>query len=318
MAAPIVHRWSKPSTILLATEFPVNEKAFAFALAEAAEFGSDLVLFHAYDDSAPPAPGTSLTPVSNCTRTRVEKLHFEPLLQRACNLGVPCKIVVRPGLPAEQILTFLRKRKIDRIIMGVHTPGPIGKLLVGSVAEDVLRSATVPVNTVGPEVVESAYRHFATRVVLCAVGMQLSDGVVANFAANLAATHKATLILQQVIPPQEAVEFLAGRNICQIEAALSAMVPLRLRRKLVVQTRVVLGDPIEELLYQGRSQHANLIVLGAQGASRFAAITRACIIYKVLAYAPCPVMTLSPIVLAEHCAGDDRLRSSGLSLAGVF
>jgi nucleotide-binding universal stress UspA family protein len=148
--------------------------------------------------------------------------------------------------------------------------------------------------------------------------MQLSDGVVANFAANLAATHKATLILQQVIPPQEAVEFLAGRNICQIEAALSAMVPLRLRRKLVVQTRVVLGDPIEELLYQGRSQHANLIVLGAQGASRFAAITRACIIYKVLAYAPCPVMTLSPIVLAEHCAGDDRLRSSGLSLAGVF
>jgi nucleotide-binding universal stress UspA family protein len=186
------------------------------------------------------------------------------------------------------------------------------------VAEDVLRSATVPVNTVGPEMFESAYRHFAVRVVLCAVGMQLSDRVVANFAANLAATHKATLILQQVIPPQEGAELLAGRTIGQIEAELASMVPDTLRRKLVVRTRAVLGDPIEELLYQGRAQHASLIVLGAQGASHFAAVTRACIIYKILAYAPCPVMTLSPIVLAEHCAEDDRLRSSGLSLAGVF
>jgi nucleotide-binding universal stress UspA family protein len=318
MEHPIEHRWSKPSTILLASEFPANEKAFAFALAEAAEFGSDLVLFHAYDNLAPPAPGSSAPPGGNYSRAMLEKQHFEPLLQRARKVGVPCKVVLRPGLPAAQILAFLHKRKIDRVIMGVHTPGPIGKLLVGSVAEDVLRSATVPVNTVGPEVLESAYRHFATRVVLCAVGMQQSDRVVASFAANLAATHKATLILQQVIPPQEAAEFLAGRTIGQIEAELSSMVPLRLRRKLVVRTRAVLGDPIEELLYQGRSQHANLIVLGAQGASRFAAITRACIIYKVLAYAPCPVMTLSPIVLAEHCVGEDRRCSSGLSLAGVF
>jgi nucleotide-binding universal stress UspA family protein len=52
---------------------------------------------------------------------------------------------------------------------------------------------------------------------------------------------------------------------------------------------VALGDPTEEILYQGRAQQANLIVLGAQGASRFAAMTRSGIVYKVLAYAQCPV-----------------------------
>ena len=31
--------WSKPSTIVFASEIPANEKAFAFALAQAAEFG---------------------------------------------------------------------------------------------------------------------------------------------------------------------------------------------------------------------------------------------------------------------------------------
>ena len=36
--------WSRPAAILFATEIPVNEKAFGFALAEAAESGAELIL----------------------------------------------------------------------------------------------------------------------------------------------------------------------------------------------------------------------------------------------------------------------------------
>ncbi len=78
---------------------------------------------------------------------------------------------MRPGLPADQILAFTREREIDRIVMGTHSPGPIGKLLVGSVAEAVLRTASVPVYIVGPEVVDGSYRNFATRTILCAVSL---------------------------------------------------------------------------------------------------------------------------------------------------
>jgi uncharacterized protein YjbJ (UPF0337 family) len=60
--------------------------------------------------------------------------------------------------------------------------------------------------------------------------------------------------------------------------------------KIAVQAIVVPGDPTEELLYQGRAQQADLIVLGAQGASAFAAITRHGVVYKVLAHAHCPVI----------------------------
>lgn len=79
-----------------------------------------------------------------------------------------------------------------------------------------------------------------------------------------------------------------------------------MKHKVNVRTRVAFGDPTEELLYQGRTQQANLIVLGAHGASHFAAITRAATVYKVLAYAHCPVITLSPIVLAECSAKESR------------
>jgi hypothetical protein len=49
MATVLKPGWSKPSTILFASEIPANEKAFAFALAQAVEFGAELILFHAYD-----------------------------------------------------------------------------------------------------------------------------------------------------------------------------------------------------------------------------------------------------------------------------
>ena len=81
------------------------------------------------------------------------------------------------------------------------------------------------------------------------------------------------------------------------------MIPARLHAKVAVRTRVVLGDPTEELLDQGRILRASLIVMGAQGASHFAAVSRAGVVYKVLAYSRCPVLTLSPVVLAGSGIG---------------
>ena len=233
-------------------------------------------------------------------------------------MGLRCEVVVRPGLAADQIRIFAREREIDRIVMGTHSPGPIGKLLVGSVAEAVLRTATVPVCIVGPDVVDGSYRNFATKTILCALSMLDTSFVVASFAANLAAQHSSRLILQHVIKPQERREILAERSIKQIEGELLGMVPVELREKVETQAIVMPGDPTEELLYQSRAQQADLIVLGAQGASAFAAITRHGVVYKVLAHAQCPVMTLSPTVLSLNGATGERISSVETFLAGVF
>jgi len=319
MAAVIKPGWSKPSTILFASEIPANEKAFAFALAQASEFGADLILFHAYDTLVVAASETSgIRYYDYAAAARTEIQHLQPLAERVKAAGIRCEIVVRPGLAADQVLAFLREREIDRVVMGTHSPGPIGKLLVGSVAEAVLRSARVPVYIVGPDVVDGAYRKFATRTILCAVSLQEASHVVAAFASELAAQHSARLILQHVIRPQEKAEVLATRTIEQIEASLNSLIPTEFHGKIAVQTIVVPGDPTEELLYQCRAQQADLIVLGAQGASAFAAVTRHGIVYKVLAHSHCPVITLSPVVLAECGAKTDKPRPSEAYLAGVF
>jgi nucleotide-binding universal stress UspA family protein len=319
MAAVIKPGWSKPSTLLFASEIPANEKAFAFALAQAVEFGADFILFHAYDTLVVAASETSgIRYCDHAAAARAEVRDLEPLAQRVRDADLRCEIVVRQGLPADQILSFSRERAIDRIVMGTHSPGPIGKLLVGSVAEAVLRTAEVPVFIVGPDVVDGAYRNFGTRNILCAVSLQETSSMVAAFAANLAAQHGARLILQHVISPHERLNVLADRSVEQIESRLHSLIPLELQGKVPVQTLVVPGDPTEELLYQAQSQLVDLIVLGAQGASAFAAITRHGVVYKVLAHAHCPVITLSPVVLRQYGVRTAKHASAEAFMAGVF
>lgn len=319
MAAALKPGWSKPSTILFASEIPANETALNYAVAQAKEFGANLILFHAYDTLVVAASETSgIRYYDYAAAARAEVHHLEPLANRIREAGVRCETVVRPGLAADQILAFLKEHEVDRIVMGTHSPGPIGKLLVGSVAEAVLRSANVPVYLIGPAAVDGAYRNYATRTILCAASLHQTTPVVARLAAEMAVRHNARLVLQHIIQPQERSDVLAGRSIEEIEADVLALIPPEVKEKITVQTIVVPGDPTEELLYQAKAQQADLIVMGAQGASAFAAIARQGVVYKVLAHSLCPVMTLSPPVLAACGVVYDKEHPAEVFIAGVF
>jgi nucleotide-binding universal stress UspA family protein len=319
MAAAMTPGWSKPSTVLFASEIPANGKALSFAVAQAREFGSNLILFHACDAMAAMASETSgIGYYESAAAVQAEIQYLEPLAEKIRKQGVSCKIVVRPGLAADQILAFLREQRIDRVVMATHSPGPIGKLLVGSVAEAVLRTARIPVFIVGPDAVDGRYRNYDTSTILCALSLNETSETVAAFAADLALQHDARLVLQHVIRPQERAEILAGRTTEDLEEEMLSMIPDRVQRQISVRAIAVPGDPTEELLYQARAQQADLIVMGAHGASAFAAIARSGVVYKVLAHAHCPVITLSPTLLADCGVTHVRSRRAEVFLAGVF
>jgi nucleotide-binding universal stress UspA family protein len=319
MAATMKPGWSKPSTILFASEIPANEKALSFAVAQAREFGANLIIFHAYDTLIMAASETSgLRYYDYAAAARAELDKLEPYAVNIRAQGIRCEIIARPGLPADQILNLLGEQQIDRIVMGTHSPGPISKLLVGSVAEAVVRTSCVPVYVVGPDVLDGRYRNYRTSTILCAVSMNEASEMVTALAADLAVQHSARLILQHVIKPQERAEILGARTVADLESDLLGLVPSRVRNEIRVQTIVVPGDPTEELLYQARAQQADLLVLGAQGASPFAAVARQGVVYKVLAHSHCPVITLSPAMLADCGVRILREHRAEVFLAGVF
>lgn len=306
--------WSKPSTILLATELPACDTNCTLALAQAKEHAADLLVLHvcSLPDEFSSEPGRARA------IHRSSRHCLEPLIQRAQGLGIHCKAVVRQGTPVDEILQFIREKKVDRLVMGVHTPGPVGKLLVGSVAEAVMRRAELPVTIAGPYLKGNACRDFLTRTILCSVSSHRCCEAVIRFAAELAAQHSARLILQRVIAPQEKKVELGSHTLEEIGEELIYRVPPELRSKVRIETMVVFGDPTEELLYQSRVLPANLIVMGAHEATHFAAESNTGMVYKVVAYAPCPVITLSPVILASIGPVSETYRSTVNGyLAGV-
>jgi universal stress protein A len=67
---------------------------------------------------------------------------------RALEGGITIETAVEGGVPAEVILERARSGAFDLVVMGTHGRTRLQRLLVGSVAEAVIRDAPCPVVTV--------------------------------------------------------------------------------------------------------------------------------------------------------------------------
>ncbi|WP_058186475.1 universal stress protein [Terracidiphilus gabretensis] len=310
-------QWTRPATILFAATIPVNEKAFRFALAEGAEHKACLILFNAYDTMMASTVQASGIVYYDFDGARLEaKRSLEPLAERARRGGVPCRVEVRSGLPVDEILSFAREFAVDRIVMGTRSPGTLGKLFVGSVAEEVLRKSPVPVSVIGPNAVDGAHRHYAIRRILCGVSHLTPSSPVVTFAAKLAQQHKARLTLMHVIPEQTHTTVSIETEV-ETEHELLTMIPPGMT-DLDAEAMATSGDPANEILYRARSPLVDLIVLSAHDASMLESVSRNGVVYKVIAGAECPVLTLSPAILALPGVCKEQPEPTETYLAGVF
>jgi nucleotide-binding universal stress UspA family protein len=111
-----------------------------------------------------PIPAMAIEGTTNFTSgDNVEMRHYDaeeylaPLAARLRGQGVAATCQVRRGRPAEQILAVARESHADLIAMATHGRTGFGRLLFGSVAEEVLRRASVPVFMIRqPDAVDEA------------------------------------------------------------------------------------------------------------------------------------------------------------------
>ena len=78
-------------------------------------------------------------------RRRGAEEYLAPIAAALRARGVNVALDVRRGRPPEEILAAVQERGADLIAMATHGRTGLGRLLFGSVAEAVLRHATVPV-----------------------------------------------------------------------------------------------------------------------------------------------------------------------------
>jgi nucleotide-binding universal stress UspA family protein len=289
-------RWSNPRVILVATDLSELDRLMPYALEQAAETAARLVIMHVLASSAAISLDAAGLPYFDTIG--VVEFAEKALLEwsrRAQLKGVMCEAVVREGNATQQIAAAIRQFDADRIVMGTRSRSKIGKLLIGSVAEQVLRSVNIPVMTVGPEAHLPEEVGGLNRVVLHATSLRETSRPSAALACSIAASQKARLILLHVMPPAEemmrrglptGIDSLAMHELRKLAAEVGA------GGCPSAQPVVIHGNPVIEILSESVERRASLIVLGATHRPALDNITRDRIVYRVLAHARCPVLTL--------------------------
>jgi nucleotide-binding universal stress UspA family protein len=142
-------------TILVPTDFSeASESAVKYGKALAEAFGSSLHLVHVMEDLLAHAWAAEVYVASMPSlRDEIEKEATERIGamltdQERQQLRVTTAIIA--GNPFLEIIRYARAHEVDLIVLGTHGRGPVAHMLLGSVAEKVVRKAPCPVLTVRP------------------------------------------------------------------------------------------------------------------------------------------------------------------------
>ena len=295
MQDPGALRWTHPETILVATDLSDLDHLMPFAIEQAGNTGARIILLHVLSTtSAFTADAAGMPYYDTAGALEIAEQMMHPWCEVAARRGIRCQSLAREGHPTQQIAAAARQFHADRVLLGTRSRGKLGRLLIGSVAEQVPRSVYLPVITVGPEAHLPVDRG-GERVVLHATTLRETSRPSAALACQVAAAQKAKLILLHVLPPISEME----RKGLPTGMHSSAMLELRI---LAAQTGadccsaiepvVAHGNPSIEILALAAERRASLIVLGATHRPALEILTRDHTVHRVLAHARCPVLTL--------------------------
>lgn len=135
--------------ILVPSDFSrESEKSLDYAVMTAKKFGAKIHLFHAIE----PFPYTTTDAFMVVDNSEALRKIAETLIKTTAALikkrGVAVTSSLSVGSPAREIIIKADREKADMIIMGTHGRTGMEHVLLGSVAEKVIRLAKCPVLTI--------------------------------------------------------------------------------------------------------------------------------------------------------------------------
>jgi nucleotide-binding universal stress UspA family protein len=135
---------SFPKTLLVPTDFGgAAEVALDYAVELAGTFGAEIVLLHAFETPAGGFRDASLGGDADLDRRILDGLNG--LIATRRGAVVPIRSCLERGDPWRAILDVAERERADLIVMGTHGRRGLPHALLGSVAEKVVRTSSIPV-----------------------------------------------------------------------------------------------------------------------------------------------------------------------------
>jgi len=276
--------------ILFPTDFSqTSSVALPFALTLARIYGSTLLMTHV----VPPEPHRQVV----ADRLPIQDDHVWCDAQQKLNAwtkdpslaDTPCKAILDQGDLAKVIPQIIREQQVDLVVLGAHGRRGVSKLVLGSSAEKIYRSAPCPVLTVGPKVQAGDWK---LRRILCPVDLAEDPESSLHYALSLAEENQAEFIVLQAVPM---VPWQHRATVeVRMRGRLEALIPASARDWCMPQFLVRWEHAADAILLAAADREVDMIVMGVRQA-RAAGLSAHLpwpVASEVVSRALCPVLTV--------------------------
>jgi nucleotide-binding universal stress UspA family protein len=219
--------------------------------------------------------------------------------------GVPVEILLDEALNvAQAVEERAHSLSADLITLGTHGRSGFQRLVLGSVAERVLRAARCPVMTVpAGEPVTTPRSPTALQRIICPIDFSPASSRAIEYAASLASQADARLTVMHVIElPMDPVDTAPPdfhdyrqRVVARTRERMAETVTERIRQTCEIDELFLVGRAYKEILRVAQDQFADLIVMGVQGRGAVDLMFFGSTTNHVVRQAACPVLTIRAV-----------------------
>ncbi len=278
--------------ILFATDFSAASDAAApIAIQIARHYGAKVYGVHVnrFDDYTAAAPNAWAAMAEAAEKeTKEDAGRLNERLQ-----GIEHEAVIGEGNIWEVVSNLIKEKEIDLVVLGTRGRTGLGRRLLGSVAEQILRQAPCPVLTVGPHVNLWSDEYAKMREILYATDLAADFPTAAPYAVSLAQENQAHLVLLHVIEDAKAGDLVDSPEVVDVkERKLQQLVAEQAGLWCDPTYIVEQGPAAEKILDVAKRRHTDLIVLGARSVKGLATHLNIGTVHKVVSQATCPVLTI--------------------------
>jgi nucleotide-binding universal stress UspA family protein len=203
------------------------------------------------------------------------------------------EVIVAAGAISDVLIDIIQRHRIDVAVVGTHGLRGFRKLRMGSIAEEVFRTASCPVLTAGPNT-RRAPDQGAIRHILYPVEFAPDMSKAATYAVSLAERYSATLTVMNV---REDMESRPDAHQ-QFELPRKNWIEQHVARDSGLRNRISFelgfGAAAESILDFAVKEDVDLIVMSVRQLDPFMAahLPKSDTAHALVSRAPCPVLTI--------------------------
>jgi len=280
--------------VLFATDFsPATESAFSYAVRIAEQYRAKLYVVHVINlesfDLIESESARALIKEAHSVANRKMTQLLDPLrLPRE-----RCEAIVAEGTISEVLMDIIQLHHIDLAVLGTHGRRAFKKLFLGSVAEEVFRTAACPVLTVGPQTPRTTAKD-GLKHILYPMEFAPDTSKAAQYAVSLAEQFTATLTVMNVSENMAAAESAEEEFAQPFKRWLNENVTPGSDLHNRIRFERGFGPAADSLLDFAVKANVDLIVISIRDLDPFMAahLPTSDTTHQLVSRAPCPVLTI--------------------------